>query len=225
MSEEYITAAASLGLLGLSVVEASLSRWARGPAELRYERVLDQIAPLVIEADPRRVDEYAEGLTGRFPTSSRPDFVMRIAERLTAVDELDNVLDDLEERGFPATRTGRVFELTKRVPDPLLPALWALAVALKSAPVLISCGTPTGRFVNVIWRPPDVVLIDSPKPGAQWARHYRYPAGGDPGGDIRLNHRLNSDRCVTTTTVNEPLPPIATELLSALDLSGPHRPT
>ncbi|MCW2750499.1 MAG: hypothetical protein JWR83_1609 [Aeromicrobium sp.] len=222
MNEDYTTAAASLGLLGLSLVGSSLSRWERGPAEIRYDRVLDRLAGLVIEADPQRIADYADGLAGRFPVSTRPDVVMQIVERLTTFDGLDNVVDDLAERGFAATRDGRVIELIKRVQDPLLPALWALTVASKSAPVAICCASPSGRFVNVIWRPPDVIVIDSPKPGALWARHYRYPAGGDPGGDVRLNHRLSSDRCIATTTVNDPLPEIASELLRSVGLDEPY---
>lgn len=221
---KYAEAAASLGLLALSIVKNTLSSWGRGLVEGRYARTLDRVADVLIEANPERVAEYADGLTRRFPASARPEIAMAIAERLTA-DELDNALDDLADQGVAVERAGRIVDLTKPVPDPLLGALWALAAIEEAAPLAVRCASTDGRFVNVLWRPPDLVVIESTKPGARWTRHYRYKAGRRPGADIRLNSRLDGDWCVATTSVREPLPAIATELLDELGVAQVSAPS
>ncbi len=202
----------------------TLSSWDRGLLEGHYARTLDRVADVLIEANPERIAEYADGLTRRFPASARPEIAMAIAERLTAADELDNALEDLAQ-GVAVERAGRIIDLTKPVPDPLLRALWALAAIEEAAPLAVRCASTDGRFVNVLWRPPDLVVIESPKPGARWTRHYRYTAGRRPGVDIRLNSRLDGDWCVATTSVREPLPAIATELLEELGVAQVSAPS
>lgn len=223
-SEDYAKAAGSLALLALSVVRSTLSMHERGLLENQYDRVLERAASLVIEGDPTRLDEYADGLTARFPASATSVVAMGIVERLTVGDELDNALDDLAEQGIVAELIGRVIDLTKRVPDPYLSAVWAMAIAAKATPIAVRSASNDDRFVNVLWRPPDVVVIDSPKPGAVWARHYHYPPGRSPAADVRLNTRLDADRCIASTSIKQPLPDIATELLAVFGMSKPAPP-
>lgn len=222
-SPDYVEAAGSLALLSLSIVRNTLSTKERGILENRFDRTVERIGGLLVEANPDRVGEYADGLGGRFPGTSLPAVAMAILERLTA-DPLDNALEDLADQGIEASLTGRVIDLAKHVADPLLAALWALSLAEKAAPLAVRCASDQGRFVNVLWRPPDLVIIESPKPGACWARHYQYKAGRRPGADVRLENRVDPDLCVTTTSVKEPLPVIATELLQLLGLSAPAPP-
>lgn len=108
--------------------------------ELRFDRTVQQVADLVVEATAERIQEYADGLTGRFPASTRPEIALAIVDKLTA-DPLDNVLDELAEHGISAERIGRVIDLAKRVPNPLLGALWALAACEKAAPLAVRCAS------------------------------------------------------------------------------------
>lgn len=223
-AHDYREATGSLALLALSIVRNTLSTRERGLLESRFDRTIQRVADLLVEANPDRVTEYAEGLARRFPGSALPTVAMGILDRLTA-DPLDNALEDLADQGIDARLDGRVIDLWKRVSDPLLSALWALSVAESAPPLAVRCASDQGRFVNVLWRPPDLVVIEAPKPGALWARHYEYKAGRSPGADIRLENRLDPDRCVKSTSVKEPLSPVAVELLVLFGMVEPSAPT
>lgn len=222
-SPDYLEAAGSLALLALSTIQNTLSPWERGLTEVRFDRTLQQVVNLVVEATAERIAEYGDGLGGRFPASARPEIALSIVDRLTA-DPLDNVLAELAEHGISAERKGRVINLAKRVPDPLLGALWALSACEKAAPLAVRCGSADGKFASVFWRPPDLLVIESPKPGACWTCHYQYPSGRTPGADIRLNYKLDSDRCIASSSIRDALPGIATELLADFQLTEPAAP-
>jgi hypothetical protein len=219
---EYGEAAGSLALLALSIVKGSLGRESQA-ITARYNQVIAHTADLLVEADHNRIGEYAQGLERRFLASSRPDIAFEVLERLTG-DELDLALEDLRDKGFQVERSGRVFDLTKPVTDPVMNSVLALTAIDSVAPIAVRCSSASGAFANVLWRPPDAVVINSPKPGAVWCRHYRYPDRRRLGTDARLEGRLDNDRCVATTTVRDPLPPIAVELLEHLGLPGPLPP-
>jgi hypothetical protein len=76
----------------------------------------------------------------------------------------------------------------------------------------------------VLWHPPDLVVIESPRPGAWWTRHYEYKAGHRPGAYIRLESRLDPNRCIASTSVKEALPAVAAEMLELVGWSNlrPH---
>jgi hypothetical protein len=219
---EYQEAAGSLAVLALSVVKGSVSRDSSSMTT-RYKQVVTRTEDLLVEADNDRIGEYAQGLERRFPASSRPDIAIGVVERMTA-DGLEVAHEELRDQGFQVQRFGRVFDLTKPVTDPVMNSVLALAAIEDVAPIAVRSESPNGAFANVLWRPPDAVVISSPKVGAVWCRHYVYPDRRHLGTDARLEGRLSNDRCVATTTVNQPLPTIALELLELLGLSEANPP-
>lgn len=221
---EYLQAAGSLGLLALLIVQNTLSTREPGLVELHYHRTVGAVASVLIEAEAERITEYADGLARRFPGSIRPQSAFGLLERLTSADDIEAALEDLADRGTRARRTGRIIDLEKRVPNPHVSALLALAVVEKASPIALRCASLDGKYTNILWRSPDLVVIESLKQGAWWTRHYQYKTGSRPSTHIHLESRLDPDRCLATTSVKDPLPPIALELLSEMGLAEPSPP-
>jgi len=220
---DYEDSAGSLAALALSVVQSSLSHIERSVTDIRFDRTVDRVAYLLVAAMPERIDAYAKGLHRAFVAHSDPDIVLELRDRLVNDNPIADAVAHLAERGIDAVARGQVIILTKPVPEPLLPAWAALAVAERADLVAIHSSGTKG-WATVLWHAPDLIVI---QPGAgfetMFCRHYIYPRGSSPSADIRTEGRPN--RPATQTLAGEPLPQVALELLDAVGVPQGRMPS
>jgi hypothetical protein len=214
--DQYEEAAGSLAALALCVVQSSLSPADRTLTTVRFGRVSDEVGHLLVAATPDRVEAYAEGLERAFVAHSHPLVVLDLRDRLVNANPVADAVAELAERGITATAEGPVIVLAKPVPDPLLPAMAALAAA-DGAPLVAVHSPGTKGWATVVWQPPDLIVVrPGVKPGTVSCRHYRYPRGSSPAADIRTGER--PDRPATQTLAGQPLPEGAVRLLNAVGM-------
>ncbi len=221
----YEDAAGSLAALGLSTVRSVLGDGERTLTHTRFDRTVTRVGHLLVGATMERVATYAEGLDGWFPHASEPEHVLDLCDRLVNDDPIADAVVALAERGIAATATGRVIDLPRAVPEPLLPAWTALTYA-ERAPIVVIRANGSKGWATLLWRSPDLLVIQpGSRPATVFSIHYRYPVGVRPSTDIRTGGRLNGERGVDRTMAGEPLPITANEILVAVGLSGADYPS
>lgn len=87
-------------------------------------------------------------LDPQVPRQCEGQCALGLLERVTNADDMGNAVDDLADAGVVARKIGRVIDLDKKVPNPLLAAFMALAVVEGVSPVAIRCASADSKFVT-----------------------------------------------------------------------------
>lgn len=216
---EYEVAAGSLAALALSITGREAARFERTIYTSRFERCVRNVSHLLVAADFERVAEYAKGLGGRFHADVDPVNVIDFAERIVQHNPLADARVHLEESGIESNLDGAVLELLRPVPEPMAPALKALAIAERSPRVVIR-SRGTSSWATLLWSSPDLVVVRPGRPeNSVWCVHYRFRPNESPGDFIREQGRLNPDRNVAQTLAGEPPLSISLRLLEEAGLT------
>lgn len=213
---EYDEPAGSLAGLALSIVQSRLSHHEKTAVHERFARTSASVAHLLVGATAERIGQYREGLETRFPYYSNPEIVLDLCTRVVEADPLADALDALAEQGIVAHLNGRVLDLPKPVPQPLLPAFAALVAAEKASPIAIRANGTKG-WATILWREPDLAVVQpGAKPGTVFCAHYRYAGGARPSMDILVESRPRTSRRIVQTLAGQPEPPVVAELMRAV---------
>ena len=223
VADDYESAAGSLAALSLCIVRSAEKTFDSGIAQIRFAHAADRVGHLLVAATDEKVRNYAEGLRARFPGATADGAVLQLRDLLVNEDWVGEAANSLRDRGFPVERSGRVIDLVRPVPEPRLVAFEGLIAAERAGVVAIRARGTSG-WVTVVWRRPDLIVIESGKKhGTHFSNHYRYDTLSSPSTDIRNPEfgRPDPRRRVGYSLAGQPLIPTAVEMLQAVGLSGP----
>lgn len=167
------TAGCELAAIGLSMLREHAPRYAHTGEALSYQRAARAVAYLLPAAEPALIDKYTTYLRSALGYAVQPEAVLDIAAEVVQDDPIaDGVRALAKIRREAHAHGSRLLHVTGRFGNGLgrtrrskrgrehgSGGAWATSEA--------------GRWALLIWRHPDLVVIDATRPDRPLWRHHR----------------------------------------------------
>lgn len=214
----------SLAAVALAVLRSHAPRYEVTPETLAFNEASAAIGHLLPAADPTYVAEYASLLEDAFGPTVHPESVLAVAEDVIQDDPLDDAVSALAEKGRDVHRHGKLLlHDTGRFSNPSLVALEAVGAA-ESVPLVgawAGDGANGGPWALVVWRRPDLIVIDARRPVPLWRHHLLAGLVGPRA--LATQRSFESAVSVPHGPRNQPFD-LARNVLAQLGLTEPHPP-
>jgi hypothetical protein len=219
---EAEAAAGSLAAVGLSILRASAPRYWQTRETRDYAETSSAVGHLVLAADPDRIAEYASWLGTAFGSAALPAVVLDVVAEVIDPDPIADVLSGLAEIGRDAHAHGpKLLHLTGKFGNPVLAALEGVGAVQDMDLVGVWASSTTGPWALIIWRSPDMVIVDGRSAVPLW-QHRRLSPLQRPKA-LAGGKNLTSAPLVPHGPQNRAFPE-AGALLHLLGLSSPNPP-
>ena len=216
-------AAGSLAAVALSILRSSAPRYWQTRETRDYAETSSAVGHLVLAADPDRIAEYVSWLGTAFGSAALPAVVLDVVAEVIDPDPMADVLSGLAEIGRDAHAHGpKLLHLTGKFGNPVLAALEGVGAVQDMDFVGVWATSTTGPWALIIWRSPDMVIVDGRSAVPLW-QHRRLSPLQRPKA-LAGGKNLTSAPLVPHGPQNRPFPE-AGALLHLLGLSAPNPPT
>ncbi len=215
-------ATGSLAAVALSILRVSAPRYWPTRETHEYLRTASAVGHLLLAAEPARIEEYASWLGTAFGYAAQPEAVLAVAAEVIEPDPIADGIRALAEIGREAhAHDPGLLHITGKFGNPVLAAIEGLGAVQDMDFTGVWAASDTGPWALVIWRKPDMVIIDGRSAVPLWQHRKLSPlqkpkalaAGKDLSGAPLVSHGAQ----------NRPFPE-ATALLHLLGLSSPKPP-
>ncbi|WP_328923155.1 hypothetical protein [Streptomyces griseoaurantiacus] len=214
----------SLAAVALAVLRSHAPRYEVTPQTLAFTEASAAVGHLLPAADAAYVAEYASLLETAFGPAVHPEAVLAVAAEVVQDDPLDEAVSALAEKGRDVHRHGKLLlHVTGRFSNPGLAALEAVGAA-EDAPLVgawAGDGGDGGPWALVVWRRPDLVVVDVRRTVPLW-RHHRLTGLVGPRA-LAAQRGFGSVAPVQHGPRNQPFG-LAEQVLAELGLPGPRPP-
>ncbi|PJN38353.1 hypothetical protein CG747_24125 [Streptomyces sp. CB02959] len=216
----------SLAAVALAVLRSHAPRYEITPTTLAFNEASQAVGHLLPAMDSAYVTEYTTLLDTAFGPAVDHAAVFDVASDVVQDDPLADALWSLTEKGRDVRRHGQVLlHVTGRFSNPALVALEAVGAA-EDAPLVgawASSGSDSGEgaWALVVWRRPDLIVVDARRPIPLW-RHYRLTGLVGPRA-LAAQRSFESAASIPHGPRNQPFE-LAHQVLSDLGLAGPSPP-
>jgi hypothetical protein len=219
---EAETAAGSLAAVALSILRASTPRYWQTRETHDYLETSRAVSYLLLAADEERVTEYVSWLGTAFGSAALPAVVLDVATEVMEPDPLADAISGLAEIGREAHAHGpNLLHLTGKFGNPVLAALEGVGAIQDMGFSGVWATSTTGPWALIIWRSPDMVIVDGRSAVPLW-QHRRLSPLQRPKS-LAGGKDLSSAPLVPHGPQNRPFPEAAA-LLHLLGLSSPNPP-
>ena len=220
---EAEAAAGSLAAVGLSVLRASAPRYWQTRETRDYDETSGAVGHLLLAADPDRIAEYVSWLGTAFGSATLPAVVLDVVAEVIDPDPIADVISGLAEIGRDAHAHGpKLLHLSGKFGNPVLAALEGVGAVQDMDFVGVWATSTTGPWALVIWRKPDMVIVDGRSAVPLW-QHRRLSPLQRPKA-LAAGKNLSSAPLVSHGPQNRAFPE-ASALLHLLGLTAPNPPT
>lgn len=220
---EAETAAGSLAAVALSILRASAPRYWQTRETRHYAETSSAVGHLLLAADPDRIAEYVSWLGTAFGSAALPAVVLDVVADVIDPDPMADVISGLAEIGRDAHAHGpKLLHLAGKFGNPVLAALEGVGAVQDLDFVGVWASSTTGPWALIIWRSPDMVIIDGRSAAPLW-QHRRLSPLQRPKA-LAAGKNLSSAPLVSHGPQNRAFPE-AGALLHLLGLSSPEPPT
>lgn len=214
----------SLAAVAIAVLRSQAPRYEITPETLAFNAASAAVSHLLPVADSAYITEYTTLLDTAFGSAVDPASVLDIATDVVQDDPLADAAWALTEKGRDVHRHGqRLLHITGRFGNRALVALEAVGAA-EDAPLVgawAGSATDAGAWALVMWRRPELVVVEARPSGALW-RHYRLNGLVGPKA-LAAQRSFESAAAVPHGPRNQPFE-LAQQLLSELRLAEPGPP-
>ena len=219
---EAEAAAGSLAAVALSILRASTPRYWQTRETHDYLETSGAVAYLLLAADEDRIAEYVSWLGTAFGSAALPAVVLDVATEVIDPDPLADAISGLAEIGREAHAHGpNLLHLTGKFGNPVLAALDGVGAVQDMEFVGVWATSTTGPWALIIWRNPDMVIVDARSAVPLW-QHRRLTPLQRPKA-LAGGKNLSSAPLVPHGPQNRPFPE-ASALLHLLGLFSPNPP-
>jgi hypothetical protein len=220
---EAEAAAGSLAAVALSILRASAPRYWQTRESRHYAETSSAVGHLLLAADPDRIAEYVSWLGTAFGSAALPAVVLDVVAEVIDPDPIADVISGLAEIGRDAHAHGpKLLHLTGKFGNPVLAALEGVGAVQDMDFVGVWATSTTGPWALIVWRSPDMVIVDGRSAAPLW-QHRRLSPLQRPKA-LAAGKNLSSAPLVPHGPQNRPFPE-AGALLHLLGLSAPQPPT
>ena len=220
---EAEAAAGSLAAVALSVLRASAPRYWQTRETRDYAVAVSAVGHLLLAADPDRIAEYVSWLGTAFGSAALPAVVLDVVAEVIDPDPVADVISGLAEIGRDAHAHGpKLLHLTGKFGNPVLAALEGVGAVQDMDFVGVWATSVSGPWALIIWRNPDLVIVDGRSAVPLW-QHRRLSPLQRPKA-LAAGKNLSSAPLVPHGPQNRAFPE-AGALLHLLGLSSPNPPT
>lgn len=180
----------SLAAVALAVLRSNAPRYDVTPETLAFNEASQAVGHLLPAVDPAYVAEYTALLDTAFGPAVDQAAVLDVASDVVQDDPLADAVWTLAEKDRDVHRHGQVLlHVTGRFSNPALAALEAVGAA-EGAPLVgawagsgSGSGSGDGPWALVVWRRPDLVVVDARRPprsggttgSPAWSGRERWP--------------------------------------------------
>ncbi|MFD9489534.1 hypothetical protein ACFWBX_37305 [Streptomyces sp. NPDC059991] len=214
----------SLAAVALAVLRSHAPRHEITPETVAFNEACQAVSHLLPAVEPAYVTEYTALLDTAFGPAVDQAAVLDIASDVVQADPLDDAERTLTERGRNVRRHGpQLLHVTGRFSNPALAALEAVGAA-EDAPLVgawASSDSGSGAWALVIWRRPDLIVVDASRRASLW-RHHRLTGLVGPRA-LAAQRSFETAASVPHGPRNQPFE-LALQLLSDFNLPGPRPP-
>ncbi|MGW8763741.1 hypothetical protein ACWGN5_14685 [Streptomyces sp. NPDC055815] len=214
----------SLAAVALAVLRSHAPRYEVTPESLAFNEAAQEVGHLLPAVDLAYVTEYTALLDTAFGPAVDQAAVLDVASDVVQDDPLADAVWTLTEKGRDVHRHGKLLlHVTGRFSNPALIALEAVGAA-EDAPLVGAWAGPdsdTGPWALVIWRRPDLIVVDARRPVPLW-RHHRLAGLVGPRA-LGAQRSFESAAALPHGPRNRPFE-LAHQLMSELGLSDPRPP-
>jgi hypothetical protein len=215
-------AAGSLAAVALSILRASTPRYWQTRETHDYLETSRAVAYLMLAADEDRVAEYVSWLGTAFGSAALPAVVLDVAAEVIEPEPLADAISGLAEIGREAhAHAPNLLHLTGKFGNPVLAALEGVGAIQDMEFAGVWATSTTGPWALIIWRSPDMVIVDARSAAPLW-QHRRLTPLQRPKA-MAGGKDLSSAPLVPHGPQNRPFPE-ASALLHLLGLSSPNPP-
>jgi hypothetical protein len=219
---EAETAAGSLAAVALSVLRASTPRYWQTRETHDYLETSRAVSYLLLAADEDRIAEYVSWLGTAFGSATLPAVVLDVAAEVMEPEPLADAISGLAEIGREAHAHGpNLLHLTGKFGNPVLAALEGVGAIQDMDFSGVWATSTTGPWALIIWRNPDMVIVDGRSAVPLW-QHRRLTPLQRPKA-LAGGKDLSSAPLVSHGPQNRPFPEAAA-LLHLLGLPSPNPP-
>lgn len=219
---EAEAAAGSLAAVTLSILRASTPRYWQTRETRDYLETSKAVAYLMLAAEEDRVAEYVRWLGTAFGSAALPAVVLDVAAEVIEPEPLADAISGLAEIGREAHAHGpNLLHLTGKFGNPVLAALEGVGAIQDMEFVGAWASSSTGPWALIVWRDPDMVIVDARSAVPLW-QHRRLTPLQRPKA-LAGGKDLSSAPLVPHGPQNRPFPE-AVALLHLLGLSAPNPP-
>ncbi|MGY5099648.1 hypothetical protein [Streptomyces sp. 900105245] len=214
----------SLAAVALAVLRSHAPRYEITPETLAFSEASQAVGHLLPAVDSAYVTEYTALLDTAFGRSVDQAAVLDVASDVVQDDPLADAVWSLTEKGRDVHRHGQLLlHVTGRFSNPALVALEAVGAAEDAPLVGAWAGSDSGgeAWALVIWRRPDLIVVDARRPTPLW-RHHRLAGLVGPRA-LAAQRSFESVASVPHGPRNQPFE-LAHQVLSDLGLAGPRPP-
>ncbi|MFD7443828.1 hypothetical protein [Streptomyces sp. NPDC059909] len=224
MPERVEPQVGSLAAVALAVLRSHAPRYEITPETLAFNEASQAVGHLLPAVDSAYVTEYTALLDAAFGPAVDQAAVLDVASGVVQDDPLADAVWSLIEKGRDVHRHGQLLlHVTGRFSNPALVALEAVGAA-EDAPLVgawADSGRSNGPWALVIWRRPDLIVVDAHRPIPLW-RHCRLTGLVGPRA-LAAQRTFGSAVSVPHGSRNQPFK-LALQVLSDLRLTGPQPP-
>ena len=133
-----------------------------------YAETSNAVGHLLLAADPDRIAEYVSWLGTAFGSAALPAVVLDVATEVIDPDPIADVISGLAEIGRDAHAHGpKLLHLTGKFGNPVLAALEGVG-AVQDMDFVGVWATSTAAVAFIIWRSPDMVIVDGRSAAPLW---------------------------------------------------------
>ncbi|NEW71999.1 hypothetical protein [Streptomyces rhizosphaericus] len=214
----------SLAAVALAVLRSHAPRYEITPETLAFNEASQAVGHLLPAVDSAYVTEYTALLDAAFGPSVNQAAVLDVASDVVQDDPLTDAVWTLTEKNRDVHRHGKsLLHVTGRFSNPALVALEAVGAAEDAPLVGAWAGSDSGEgaWALVIWRRPDLIVVDARRPTPLW-RHHRLTGLVGPRA-LAAQRSFESASSVPHGPRNQPFE-LASQVLSDLSLAGPRPP-
>ncbi|MEU5698983.1 hypothetical protein [Streptomyces aurantiacus] len=216
----------SLAAVALAVLRSHAPRYEIAPETLAFNEASQAVGHLLPAVDSAYVTEYTALLDAAFGPAVDQAAVLDVASDVVQDDPLADAIWSLTEKRRDVHRHGQLLlHVTGRFSNPALVALEAVGAA-EDAPLVgawADSGSDSGggAWALVVWRRPDLIVVDARRPTPLW-RHHRLTGLVGPKA-LAAQRSFESAASVPHGPRNQPFE-LAHQVLSDLRLAGPRPP-
>ncbi|MFD7967429.1 hypothetical protein [Streptomyces clavifer] len=216
----------SLAAVALAVLRSHAPRYEITPETLAFNEASQAVSHLLPAVDSAYVAEYTALLDTAFGPAVDQAAVLDVASDVVQDDPLADAVWSLAEKGRDVHRHGRLLlHVAGRFSNPALVALEAVGAA-EDAPLVgawadSGSNSDGGAWALVVWRRPDLIVVDARRPIPLW-RHYRLTGLVGPRA-LAAQRGFESAAPIPHGPRNRPFE-LAHQILSDLGLVGPRPP-